>query len=146
MKKTILIPILVVGIIAIVAGTSVGLWYALTPTDDSELSVVSITSQPENDTVTVVLTCEEETSTGQNHNNRHQRKFAYMHQIQIKNASSGETLCQEQYQWRYRQRVQLGNTYSYQLHVEGLEQGQMLQLRIEYNNGKVLTHNFTVNN
>ena len=43
-----------------------------------------------------------------------------------------------------RNRIQAGNTYMYQYHVEGLESGMQLQLRIEYNNGKVLTHTLTV--
>ena len=144
MKKSVIIPILVVSIIAIVAGTSVGLWYTFTPNEDTEISVVSVTSQPDNDTVTVVLTCEEAQESGPGHYYRHQNNFAYMHQIQIKNNGTGETLCQEQYQWRYRHRIQTNNNYSYQLHVEGLEQGQMLQIRIEYNNGQVLSINHQV--
>ena len=147
MKKSILIAIIVASIV-VVAGTTAGVWVALTPSDDSELTVVSATADSETGTVSVVLTCEEETPTGPGAGTGQQlgqrRMYAYMHQIQIKNATTGEELYQEQYRWQYRHRVQNGENYSYQYHVEGLEQGQMLQLRIEYNNGKVLTHNFSV--
>jgi hypothetical protein len=67
-----------------------------------------------------------------------------MHQLQIKNGSNGEALYQAQYQWRWRHRIQSGQNHTYQFQLEGLETGQMLQLRIEYNNGKILTHNITV--
>ena len=142
MKKSVLITILVASIVVVLAGTSVGVYFAVTPTDASELSVVSATADSENDTVSVVLTCEGE-ETGKNY--RHQNNYAYMHQIQIKNGTTEVTLYQEQYQWQYRHRIQNGQNYSYQYNVEGLEQGQMLQIRIEYNNGQVLTHNFMVN-
>lgn len=143
MKKSILVTILVTSIILVLAGTSVGVWYALTPNDDSGIAIVSATADSENDTVSVVLSCEGEEQTGQNY--RHQNNYAYMHQIQIKNGTTEVILYQEQYQWQYRHRIQNGQNYSYQYQVEGLEQGQMLQIRIEYNNGKVVTHNFMVN-
>ena len=150
MKKAILIPIITVSVLAVLAGASVGIWYALTPSSDSDISVVSASADSETGVVTVVLTCEENATeagvgTGPAHQNRHQRNFAYMHQMQIKNATSGDELYQEQYQWQYRHRIQNGQQYQYQYQLEGLEQGQMLQLRIEYNNGKVLTYQFMVN-
>ena len=67
-----------------------------------------------------------------------------MHQIQIKNGNDGQVFYQQQYRNQYGNRIQSGNTYMYQYHVEGLESGMQLQLRIEYNKGKVLTHTFTV--
>lgn len=143
MKKSVLITILVASIIVVLTGTSVGVWYAVTPNNDSEITVVSATADSETDIVSVVLSCEGEGQTGQNY--RHQNNYAYMHQIQIKNGTTEATLYQEQYQWQYRHRIQNGENYSYQYHVEGLEKGQMLQLRIEYNNGKVVIHSFTVN-
>ena len=143
MKKSILIPLITVSILVIVAGTSVGVWYAMTPSDNIELSVESVSADPENDTVSVELTCENN-ETGQTQRHRRGKQFAYMHQIQIKNATNGEELYQEQYQWRWRHRIQAGNSYTYQYQIEGLEQGQMLQLRIVYNNGEVVTQNFTV--
>jgi hypothetical protein len=51
---------------------------------------------------------------------------------------------QLQNQWRYR--VQAGEVRMYQFKVEGLEQGQMLQLRISYNNGETLMYQFQVKN
>ena len=144
MRKSILITIIVASIV-VLAGTTAGVWVALTPSDDSELSVVSATADSETGTVSVVLTCEEDPAqTGTGQQNGQQRMYAYMHQVQIKNATSGEELYQQQYRWQYRNRVQNGQNFSYQYQVEGLEQGQMLQLRIEYNNGKVLTHSFQV--
>jgi len=142
MKKSVLIPTLVVGILVILAGSSVGLWYALAPSSDSEIEVVSITADSESDTVSVVLTCEGNES---GHTHRFQRRFAYMHKLQFKNATSNETLFQEQYQWRWQHRIQNGKNHAFQFQIQGLEKGQMLQLRIEYNNGKVLTYNFVVN-
>ncbi|MBN1329460.1 MAG: hypothetical protein JXA54_08300 [Candidatus Heimdallarchaeota archaeon] len=141
MNKKVLTSILVIGIFVILGATATGLGIAFTPTSDSELEIVSVTSQETTDTVTVVLTCEGN-QTG--HNYRHQRNFAYMHQIQFKNASTDEVLYQEQYQWQWRHRIQNGQNFMYQFQIEGLESGQMLQLRIEYNNGKVLTYNFVV--
>lgn len=143
MKKSILIPILVVSILVVVGGTTAGLWFAFTPTDDSTLVVESATADSETGTVTVELSCEGN-ETG--HNYRHQRNFAYMHQFQVKNASNDETLYQEQYTWQFRHRIQAGKNMQYQYHIEGLQKGQMIQLRIEYNNGKVLTYSFMVNN
>ena len=145
MKRSILIPILVVSTLAVLAGASIGLYYTFTPTADSELVIVNATAIEQTDTVTVTLTCEgDQTQTQAGNNNKYQRKYAYMHQIQIKNGPDGEVLYQEQYQHQWRHRIQAGNTFMYQYQVEGLESGQMLQIRIEYNNGKVATHTFTV--
>ncbi|NHJ85981.1 MAG: hypothetical protein FK734_11000 [Asgard group archaeon] len=132
---------LVIGIFVILGASAAGLTYALTPTSDSELAVVTVNSQEDTDTVEVVLTCE---GNQVGHHYQHQRNFAYMHQIQFKNGSTDEVLYQEQYQWQWRHRIQNGQNFMYQYHIEGLESGQMLQLRIEYNNGKVLTYNFEV--
>ena len=145
MKKSILIPIIAVGILAVVAGAAVGMYYTFTPTAESEIVVLNVQAVDQTDEITVTLTCEEnqtQLQAGQTH--RHQRKYAYMHKIQFKNGSDGEVLMEQQYQHRWRHRIQNGNTYMYQFHVEGIENGQQLQLRIEYNNGKVVTYNFTV--
>ena len=128
------------------AGASVGLALTFTPTTDSELVVVNATAIEETDTVTVTLECEGDQTQTQNragNNFQHKRQFAYMHQVQIKNAE-GEVLHQAQYRNQYRYRIQAGNTFMYQYQVEGLESGMQLQLRITYNNGKVVTHTFTV--
>ena len=58
MKKSILIPLVTISILAIVAGTSVGVWYAVTPSDDIELAIESVSADPETDTVTIEVTCE----------------------------------------------------------------------------------------
>lgn len=146
MKKSILIPIILASIV-VVAGVSVGLSLALTPTADSELVVVNATATEQTDTVTVTLECEgdqTQTQAQQGNNFRYKRQFAYMHQVQIKNGTEGVVLYQEQYRNQYRHRIQSGNTFMYQYHVEGLESGMQLTLQIHYNNGKVLTHTFTV--
>jgi hypothetical protein len=143
MKKSVVITLVVVVSSLVLAETAVGLWLGLTPTSDSELSVESLTTDANDDTISLTLTCDGNQS-GQTH--RHRRHFAYMRQIQFKNGTSGETLYQEQYQWRWRHRIRSGNNYYYQYQFEGLEVGQTLQLRIQYNNGKVLEHSFTVNN
>ena len=110
MKRSILIPILVISTLAVLAGASIGLYYTFTPT-----------AVEQTDTVTVTLTCEgDQTQTQAGNNNRHQRQFAYMHQIQIKNGTDGEVLYQEQYQHQWRHRIQAGNTFMYQYQVEGL--------------------------
>ena len=141
MKKSILIPILAISVLAVISGTSVGLLYAFSPADDSELSVVSVTTQSNTDTVTVILKCEGNQS-GNTH--RFKRNFAYMHQVQFNNSDTNETMLQQQIQFQWRHRIQAGKNLMYQYQIEGLEQGQMLQLRIVYNNGKVLTYNFQV--
>ncbi|MHA1213160.1 MAG: hypothetical protein ACTSSH_11950, partial [Candidatus Heimdallarchaeota archaeon] len=138
MKKSLKI-ILVVGIIAAIAATSVGLGVAFTPTSDSELEVVNVTTQSNTDTVNLVLTCEGNQS---GNTFRHRRNYANMHQLQFKLNGTEEVVFEEQYQWQFRHRVQNGQNMMYQFHVEGLEQGQVLQLRIEYNNGKVLQYTF----
>ena len=145
MKKSTLIPILVVTTLAVVAGASIGFYYLFSPSDDSIVTVVSATAQDDGDTVNLTLTCEANES-GNMHRNRFRRNFAYMHKLQIKNASSGESLVDQQFTYRWRHRVESGHLYRYQYHIEGLEHGQVLQLRIEYNNGKVLTHTFIVGN
>ncbi|MHA1211087.1 MAG: hypothetical protein ACTSSH_01375 [Candidatus Heimdallarchaeota archaeon] len=145
MKKSILIPFITVGLLAVVAGASVGLIYAFAPSADSELTVVNVTTQANTDQVTVALKCEEE-QTGNQHQHRFKRNFAYMHQFQVNNSATDETMFQEQMQNQFRHRVQAGQTFMYQFQVEGLEQGQILQLRIEYNNGKVLMYQFEVKN
>ncbi len=144
MKKSILIPLLTVGLLAVVAGSTLGLIYAFSPSDDSELEVVSVTTQPGTDQVTVILECEEN-QTGNLTRNRFRRNFAYMHQIQVNNSDTNELMLQERIQNQWQHRVQAGKTLMYQFNIEGLENGQMLQLRIEYNNGKILTYNFQVN-
>ncbi|HUT79757.1 MAG TPA: hypothetical protein VMZ29_01035 [Candidatus Bathyarchaeia archaeon] len=143
MKKSILIPILAISLLAVAAGASVGLIYAFSPSSDSELEIVSVTTQSTTDEVTVVLRCEENT-TGNQHQNQWKRNFAFMHQIQFNNSATNETMYQEQMQNQWRHRVQAGKNIMYQFHVEGLEHGQILQLRITYNNGKVLMYKFTV--
>ncbi len=145
MKKSVLISIIAISLLAVVAGTSVGLIYAFSPSDDSELEIVSVTTQSNNDQITVEVKCDEE-NTGNRQQNKFKRNFAYMHQFQFKNSQTDETMHQEQIQNQWRHSVQAGNTYTYQFQVEGLEQGQMLQLRITYNNGKVFMYNFEVNN
>ena len=58
MKKSILITLITVSVIAIIAGTSVGIWYVMTPSDDVELSIESVSADPETDTVTLEIACE----------------------------------------------------------------------------------------
>jgi len=144
MKKSILIPIIAVSLLAIVAGASVGLVYAFSPSEDSELEVVNVTTQSATDQITVVLKCEGNES---GHLNRHKfgRMFAYMHQFQFNNSATEETMYQEQMQNQWQHRVQAGKNLMYQFQVEGLEHGQQLTLRIQYNNGKVLMYQFQVN-
>lgn len=144
MKKSILIPIIAISLLAVVAGASVGLVYAFSPSADSELEVVNVTTQAVTDEVTVVLKCEDAES-GHTHRNQFGRMFAYMHQFQFNNSATEETMHQEQIQNQWQHRVQAGKTMMYQFHIEGLEQGQMIMLRIEYNNGKVLMYQFQVN-
>jgi len=146
MKKSILIPIIAASLLAIVAGASVGLVYAFSPSEDSELEIVNITTQSGTDQVTVVLQCEEN-QTGQQHQNRNgfRRMFAYMHQIQFNNSATNDTMLQVKMQNQWQHRVQTGKNMMYQYHIEGLENGMMLQLRIEYNNGKILMYQFQVN-
>lgn len=144
MKKSILIPIIAVSLLAIVAGASVGLVYAFSPSKDSELEVVSVTTQSGTDQVTVVLRCEGNES-GNTHRNQFGRMFAYMHQIQFNNSATEETMYQEQMQNQWQHRVQAGKNIMYQYHIEGLEHGMQLMLRIEYNNGKVLMYQLQVN-
>ncbi len=144
MKKSILIPIIAVGLLAVVAGASVGLVYALKPSEDAVLEVVNVTTQSATDQVTVVLKCEGNES---GHLNRHQfgRMFAYMHMVQFNNSDTNETMLQIKMQNQWQHRVQAGKTMMFQYQIEGLEHGMQLMLRIEYNNGKVLMHQFQVN-
>jgi len=144
MKKSILIPIIAVSLLAVVAGASVGLVYAFSPSEDSTLEVVNVTTQSGTDQVTVVLRCEGNES-GNTHRNKFGRMFAYMHQFQFNNSATEETMYQEQMQNQWQHRVQAGKNMMFQFNIEGLEHGMMLQLRIEYNNGKVLMHQFQVN-
>ncbi len=144
MKKSILIPIIAISLLAIAAGTTVGLVYAFSPSSDAVVEVVNVTTQSVTDEVTVVLKCEDN-ATGNQNQFRFRRSFAYMHQFQFNNSLTNETMYQEQMQNQWQHRVQAGNTFTYQFHIEGLEHGQVLQLRIEYNNGKVLMYKFTVN-
>ncbi|MGC9779524.1 MAG: hypothetical protein HZR80_09815 [Candidatus Heimdallarchaeota archaeon] len=150
MKKTTLITILTASILVVLAGASVGLVYAFSPSSDSEITVVNVTTQSDDDTVTLVINCEENEGTEpgnkQGSGNQFRRNLAYMHKIQFRNSTTDEVLYQEQFQNQWRHRVQACNTFTYQFQVEGLEQGQMLQLRITYNNGKVFMYNFEVNN
>ena len=147
MKKSVKISIIAVSILAIVAGTSIGLIYAFSPSEDSTLAIEEVTTYSEEDLITVKIKCEEEnTGTGNNHQNKFKRSFAYMHQFEFKNSETDETMHQEQLRNQWRNRIQEGNTYTYQFHVEGLEQGQMLQLRITYNNGQYIDHYFEVDN
>ncbi|NHK30894.1 MAG: hypothetical protein FK730_06045 [Asgard group archaeon] len=143
MNKKILIPILSIGILAVIAGTTVGLVYAFSPADDSVLEVVNVTTQQNDELVNVVLTCDGDES---GHTYRHglRRNFAYMHKVQFRNSTTEEVLYEENYNWQWRHRMHLGKNYMHQFQISGLENGQMLQLRIVYNNGKVLTHNFVV--
>ncbi|MCG3252287.1 MAG: hypothetical protein KAX09_00445 [Candidatus Heimdallarchaeota archaeon] len=144
MKKSILIPIIAVSLLAVVAGASVGLVYAFSPSEDSTLEVVNVTTQAVTDEITVVLRCEGNES-GNTHRNKFGRMFAYMHQVQFNNSATEETIYQEQMQNQWQHRVQAGKNMMYQFHIEGLEHGMMLQLRFEYNNGKVLMYQFQVN-
>ena len=144
MKKSILIPIIAVSLLAVVAGASVGLVYAFSPSADSELEVVNVTTQSSTDQVTVVLKCEGNES-GQLNRHKFGRMFAYMHQFQFNNSATEETMYQEQMQNKWQHRVQAGKTMMFQFQVEGLEHGQQLTLRIQYNNGKVLMYQFQVN-
>jgi len=50
---------------------------------------------------------------------------------------------QMQNQWQHR--FQAGKNMMYHYQIEGFEHGLMLQLRIKYNNGKVLMYQFQVN-
>lgn len=153
MKKSILIVLITAGILVIVAGTTVGLIYSLSPNEDSTLVVESVTTQPDLDLITIEIKCEEY-QTGEQHQNQNQnqnqdgfrRMFAYMHQIQFINCDTGETMYQEQLQNQWRYRLQAGESSMYQFQVEGLEQGQMLQLKISYNNGETLMYQFQVKN
>lgn len=145
MKKSILIPLITFGLLVVVAGASVGLVYAFSPSEDSTLEIVSVTTQSNTDQVTVVLKCEDGQGQQQQNRNGFRRMFAYMHQIQFNNSDSEETMHQEQMQNQWRHRVQAGKNIMYQFHVEGLEQGQTLMLKIMYNNGKMLMYQFTVN-
>jgi len=144
MKKSILIPIIAVSLLAVVAGASVGLVYAFSPSEDSTLEVVNVTTQAVTDEITVVLRCEGNES-GNTHRNKFGRMFAYMHQVQFNNSATEETMYQEQMQNQWQHRVQAGKNMMFQFHIEGLEHGMMLQLRFEYNNGKVLMYQFQVN-
>jgi hypothetical protein len=144
MKKSILIPIIAVSLLAVVAGASVGLVYAFSPSEDSTLEVVNVTTQSVTDEVTVVLRCEGNES-GNTHRHKFGRMFAYMHQFQFNNSATEETMYQEQMQNQWQHRVQAGKNMMFQFHIEGLEHGMMLQLRLEYNNGKVLLYQFQVN-
>jgi hypothetical protein len=146
MKKSILIPLLTFGLLAVVAGASVGLVYAFSPSENAELEVVNVTTQSETDQVTVVLRCEEN-DTGHQHQNQFgfRRMFAYMHQVQFNNSLTNETMHQEQMKNQWQHRVQAGKNIMYQFQIEGLEQGQVLMLKIMYNNGKMLMYQFTVN-
>ena len=141
MKKKIIIPLLVIGMLAIITVTTVGMVYTFSPSQDSEIELVSLTTQAENDIVNVVLTC-----TGNESGNTHRFKnnYAYVYKIQLKNDSTDEVLYQEQYNWRHRNKIQNGKNFSYQFHIEGLEKGQMITLRIEYNEGKIFTYQFQV--
>lgn len=143
LNKKILIPILSISILAIISATTVGLVYAFSPSDDSVLEIVSLTTQQNDEIVNVVLTCEGNES-GHTYRHRFRRNFAYMHKLQFKNSSIDEVLFEEKFNWYWRHRLQNGKNFMYQFHIEGLEQGQMLQLRIEYNNGKVFTQTFVV--
>jgi hypothetical protein len=146
MKKSILIPIITVGLLAVVAGASVGLVYAFSPSDDAVLEVVSVTTQSNTDQVTVVLKCDDnQTGPQHQHQRRFRRMFAYMHQVQFNNSASNETMHHVQMQNKWQHRVQAGKNIMYQFQVEGLEQGQTLMLKIMYNNGKMLMYQFTVN-
>jgi len=144
MKKSILIPIIAVGLLAVVAGASVGLVYAFKPSEDAELEVVNVTTQSVSDQVTVVLKCEGNESGHQNRN-KFGRMFAYMHQVQFNNSDTNETMLQLKMQNQWQHRVQAGKTMMFQYQIEGLEHGMKLMLRIEYNNGKVLMYQFQVN-
>lgn len=141
MNKKIIIPIITISLLALVSGASIGLVYAFRPADDSVLDITTATTESENDMINVVFTCEQNQS-----GRRHQfgNAFIYMHKIQFKNASSGEVVYQQQYQWQYKNRFQFGHNYAYQYHIEGLEKGQTYQLQIEYNNGKIFTYQFQV--
>ena len=143
MKKSILIPLLTVGLLVIAGGATVGLIYAFSPNADSELEIVNVTTQADADQVTVALKCEDSESGNQNQR-QFRRNFAYMHQIQFNNSLTDETMHQEKMQNQWRHRVQAGKTLMYQFQVEGLEVGQMLQFKITYNNGKTLMHQFQV--
>ncbi|MBK5114605.1 MAG: hypothetical protein KGD59_02040 [Candidatus Heimdallarchaeota archaeon] len=149
MKKSILIPIIAVGLLAVVAGVTVGLVYAYSPSEKSDLEVISVTAIAETDEVTVELECGDQTGQQQQQQQQNQnglrRMFAYMHQFQFDNCETGECMLQEQIQNQWQHQVQAGKTMMYQFHIEGLEHGMMLQLRFEYNNGKVLMHQFQVN-
>ncbi|MCK5183543.1 MAG: hypothetical protein KAQ95_04490 [Candidatus Heimdallarchaeota archaeon] len=120
MKKSILIPIIAVSLLAIVAGASVGLVYAFSPSENSELEIVNITTQSGTDQVTVVLKCEGNES-GHTHRNKFGRIFAYMHQVQFNNSNTEETMYQAQMQNQWQHRVQAGKNLMYQFQVEGLE-------------------------
>lgn len=150
MKKSILIPIITVSLLAVVAGAAVGLVYAFSPNEDSELEVVSVLTNPDTDQVTVELECNEDPiaqqqQQQQQNQNGHRRMFAYMHQFQFDNCETCECLLQAQIQNQLQHRVQSGNTMMYQFQIEGLEQGMQLMLKIEYNNGKTLMYQFQVN-
>ncbi len=150
MKKSILISIIAVSLLAVVAGAAVGLVYAFSPNEESELEVVSVLTDSETDTVTVEIECCED-PLGQQQQQQHQNQngfkqmFAYMHQFQFDNCETGECLLQARVQNQYQHRVQAGETMMFQFHIEGLEQGMQLMLKLEYNNGKTLMYQFQVN-
>lgn len=90
MKKAILILIIAVSLLTVVAGASVGIVYAFTPSENSVLAV-SVTTQSITDEVTVVLRCEGNES-GNTHINQFGRMFAYIHQFQFNNSATEETM------------------------------------------------------
>ncbi|NHK30903.1 MAG: hypothetical protein FK730_06090 [Asgard group archaeon] len=149
MKKSILIALITAGLLLIVGGTTVGLVYSLSSSEGGTLVVESVTTEPDFDQITFEIKCEDD-QTDQQHQNQNQngfrRMFAYMHQIQFINCDTGETMYQEQLQNQWRNRVQAGESRMYQFQIEELEQGQMLQLRISYNNGETLMYQFQVKN
>ena len=145
MNKSALITILAIGLIAVAGGATVGMIYAFSPNPDTELKIVSITTQSITDEVTVVLTCESNETGQQNqYKNSFRRHFAYMHQFQFNNSDNSETMYQHQIQNKWQHKVQAGKNMMFQFQIEGLEQGQMLMLKIEYNNGKMLIYQFQV--
>lgn len=148
MKKSILIPIITVSLLAIVAGATIGLVYAFSPNEESELDVVSIITDSDTDIVTVELECNEDPiqqQQQQQNQNGFRRMFAYMHQFQFDNCETGECLLQAQIQNQFQHRIQAGETMMFQFHIEGLEQGMQLMLKIGYNNGNLFMYQFQVN-
>jgi len=150
MKKSILIPLITASLLAIVAGATIGLMYAFSPNGDSELGVVSVLTDSETDQVFVEIECTEDPiqqqqQQQQQNQNGFRRMFAYMHQFQFDNCETGECLLQAQVQNQFQHRIQAGETMMFQFHIEGLEQGMQLMLKIEYNNGKLYMYQFQVN-